>query len=212
MTAVARMTTASLLRITIASRRRASALAALALFAVGTIGPADAVRRRDQDPIHGAPEEAPFREADIAPPAYPADAGLIEFTTTGRTQNRFYVDGPSLSVGPDKVIRFVLVVRTPSKVNNVSFSAVRCDTREWKDYAYARTDKTWVRDERAKWRLIQARGYNNHQHTLFSEFFCYGGVASGGPLGSADTIVRNLKHPAQPDNNVPRKFNQFQQR
>jgi hypothetical protein len=206
------MTATAVPRMTTAPRRRAAALAALALFAVGLVGPADAVRRRDQDPIHGAPEEEPFREADVVPPPYPADAGLIEFTVTGRTQNRFYVDGPSLSVGPDKVIRFVLAVRTPSKVNNVSFSAVRCDTREWKDYAYARPDKTWARDERAKWRPIQARGFNNYQHTLFKEFFCYGGVASGGPLGSAETIVRNLKHPAPQDNTVPRKFNQFQQR
>jgi hypothetical protein len=206
------MTGTAVPRMTTAARRRAAALAALALFAVGLIGPADAVRRRDQDPIHGAPEEEPFREADIAPPPYPADAGLIEFTTTGRTRNRFYVDGPSLSVGPDKVIRFVLVVRTPSKVNNVSFSAVRCGTQEWKDYAYARTDKTWVRDEQAKWRPIEARGFNNHQHTLFSEFFCYGGVASGGPLGSAESIVRNLKHPTPADPHSPRKFNQFQQR
>ncbi|HXV07730.1 MAG TPA: hypothetical protein VD791_06850, partial [Burkholderiales bacterium] len=61
-------------------------------------------------------------------------------------------------------------------------------------------------------RPIQARGFNNYQHTLFKEFFCYGGVASGGPLGSAETIVRNLKHPAPQDNTVPRKFNQFQQR
>jgi len=197
---------------TSASQRRAIALAGLALFALGMISPADAVRRRDQDPIHGAPEELPFSEAKVAPPAYPADAGLIEFTATGRTRNRFYVDGTSLSVGPDEVIRFVLVVRTPSKVNNVSFSAVRCDTGEWKDYAYARTDKSWAVDEQAKWRPIQERGFNNYQHTLFAEFFCYGGVTSGGPLGSAETIVRNLKHPFPPDQHTPRNFNQFQQR
>jgi hypothetical protein len=195
-----------------ASHRRAAALAGLTLFALGMTGPADAVRRRDQDPIHGAPEELPFREAEIAPPPYPADAGLIEFTTTGRTRNRFYVDGTSLSVGPDEVIRFVLVVRTPSKANNASFSAVRCDTKEWKDYAYARTDNTWAVDEQAKWRPIQAQGVNNYQHTLFSEFFCYGGVNSGGPLGSAKAIVRNLKYPTPADPHSPRKFNQFQQR
>ena len=195
-----------------ASQRRTAALAGLTLFALGIAGPADAVRRRDQDPIHGAPEELPFREAQVAPPPYPADASLIEFTVTGRTRNRFYVDGPSLSVGPDEVIRFVLVVRSPSKVSNVSFSAVRCDTREWKDYAYGRADKTWAVDEQAKWRPIKASGFNNYQHTLLSEYFCYGGVSSGGPLGNAEAIVRNLKYPSPPDHTVPRKFNQFQQR
>jgi hypothetical protein len=195
-----------------ALHRRAAALTGLTLFALGMIGPADAVRRRDQDPIHGAPEELPFREADIAPPPYPVDASLIEFTVSGRTRNRFYVDGPSLSVGPDKVIRFVLVVRSPSKASNVSFSAVRCDTREWKDYAYGRADKTWNVDENAQWRRIRASAFNNHQYTLLSEYFCYGGVSSGGPLGSAEAILRNLKHPTPADPHSPRRFNEFQQR
>jgi hypothetical protein len=206
------VTLESFSHVTPASDRRVAALVLTLLFCLGAIGPADAVRRRDQEPLQGAPEDEPFREAEIAPPPYPTEADLIEFTITGRTRNRFYVDGPSLSVGPDKVVRFVLVVRTPSKANNVSFSAVRCETREWKDYAFARADKTWTRDERAQWRAILSRGLNNHQHTLFDEFFCYGGAMSGGPLGSAETIVRNLKHPAPPDNTVPRKFNQFQQR
>ena len=195
-----------------ASARRAAALTALTLLALGMIGPADAVRRRDQDPIHGAHEELPFREVEVAPPPYPVHAGLIEFTPTGRTRNRFYVDGPSLSIGPDEVIRFVLVVRSPSKASNVTFSAVRCDTKEWKDYAYARTDKSWVVDEQAQWRPIKAQSFNNHQYTLFNEFFCYGGIKSGGPLGTAEAIVRNLKYPTPADAHAPRKFNQFQQR
>lgn len=191
--------------------RRAAALAALAVLAVVLVAPADAVRRRDLDPIEGAPEEEEFRELRIAPPPYPLDADLIEFTPTGQSRNRFYVDGTTLSVGKDGLIRFVLVVRTPAKAENVTFSGVNCKTKEWKDFAYARANREWVLYEQAQWRQIQASRTNNYRATLFDEFFCYGGLKSGAPLGDAKTIVRNLKNPAVPDARTPRKFNQFQQ-
>jgi tetratricopeptide (TPR) repeat protein len=63
----------------------------------------------------------------------------------------------ALTVDPDKIVRFVLLIRTPGGVNNVRFSGLRCNTREWKDYALARADHTWLLDKDPSWERVRAR-------------------------------------------------------
>jgi len=188
--------------------RRAGELAWPALLAIALFAAGAAAQQGRVQPIQPPPEVAEVGELAVPPPPYPVEANLIQFTLYNVTRNRYYVDGSSLTVGADKVIRFVLVIRSPSNASNVSFAGVRCKTREWKDYAYARNDRTWVEYKQAQWRFIQELGYNNFQYTLFDEFFCYGGVRSGGPIGTADLIVRNLKRPIIPDARSPRTYDQ----
>lgn len=191
----------------VARSGRIAAHAVLLCFGLILALPADAVRRHEQEnPITNAPEKGPFKELDVAPPAFPIDKNLIEFTATGRNANRYFVDGSSLTIGGDEVIRFALEVRTPSGVRNITYSGVRCETKEWKDYAFANPDKTWRRDEDAVWRGIERKNVNNYQESLFKEFLCFSGVMSGGPRGSAKTIVRLLKNPPEPDARVHRTY------
>jgi CNP1-like family protein len=185
-------------------RGRRAVWVLLLVFGCGLLSPAEAVRRRDQEPVQGGvPEEEEFREANIAPPAFPQDSRLVEFTVTGRSSNRFFVDPATLTVGPDKIIRFAVVVRSASGAKTVSFSGVHCKTREWKDYAYG-YDGSWRKVENPQWRPIHEKGINNYQETLFSEFFCFGGAVSGGPMGDAKTIVRYLKTAPAKDPHTPR--------
>jgi hypothetical protein len=182
--------------------------ALLSLAVIGAVPAAHAVRdRQKENPITNFPEEAPWKESTVVPPAYPADRNLVEFKPGGLTSNRFYIDTSSLSVGEDKVVRFVLVVDTPEKARNVSFAGLRCKTQEWKDYAFGNRDHTWRIDDAAQWRPLQERHVNNYQHSLFKDYFCYGGVMSGGPVGDAKVLVRNLKYPLVQDNRVPRRYN-----
>lgn len=161
------------------------------------------MRGQQQGPLHGVPEEKVFAETEIAPPPYPADSTLIEFTPNGQTSNRFYIDGSSLTVNQDQIVRFILVIRTPGDVNNVRFSGLRCDTREWKDYAIARSDHTWVRDTTQSWQPIHNKNFNNFQGTLYYEFFCTNGLMSKGPVGDAKKLVRLLKNPPKKDPRIP---------
>jgi hypothetical protein len=162
-------------------------------------------RGQPQGPLHGAPEVEPFVELNLAPPPYPADSSLIEFKLRGLTTNRFFIDGSSLTVAKDKVVRFVLVVRTIDDVKNVRFAGLRCSDREWKDYAFGRDDGTWVPDKNATWRRIQDLNFNNYQVTLYRDYFCVGGVLSTEPAGDSAKLVKLLKNPPQQDPRVPRK-------
>jgi hypothetical protein len=189
--------------------RRLRAAVLLAAAAAALVPVAHAVRdRSEENPITNLPEEAAWVERSVPPPAYPEPRNLAEIWLSGTTSNRFFVDTKSLSVGEDEVVRFVLVIQTPDKAHNVSFAGLRCETQQWKDYAFANRDHSWRLDEAAQWRLIEERNRNNYQHTLFKDYFCYGGVMSGGPAGDARMLVRNLKYPLVQDNRVPRKYNQ----
>ena len=183
-------------------------IALLTFAVVAAVPAAHAVRDRSKEnPITNFPEEAPWKESAVVPPAFPADRNLTAFQPGGQTANRFYVDTSTLSVGEDDVVRFVLVIDTPEKARNVTFAGMRCETGEWKDYAFANRDRTWRVDEDAKWRPIRERSVNNYQYSLFKDYFCYGGIMSGGPAGDAKVLVRNLKYPLVQDNRVPRRYN-----
>jgi hypothetical protein len=98
-----------------------------------------------------------------------------------------------------------LVIRTVEGGKNVRYSGLRCDEREWKDYAHARDDHTWAPDKDASWRPIQDLKLNAYQHTLYTDYFCVGGVMSTRPAGSSEKLVRLLRHPPQQDTRVPNK-------
>ena len=149
-------------------------------------------------------QEQPFAESNVGLPAYPKDSDLLEFKLRGLTSNRFFIDGSTLSVGPDKVVRFVLVIRTADDVRNVRFAGLRCDDRQWKDYAFGRSDRTWAVASDAQWRAIQDLTFNDYQQTLYRDYFCASGVVWSGPSGDARSLVRLLKYPPQPDPRAPR--------
>jgi hypothetical protein len=184
-----------------------AACAVLGAAACSSTGEAPKVYRRGDSGPNRFPEAGPWRESEVSPPPYPRDQDLIEFEPTGQTTYRFYVDGSSLTVGPDRVIRFSLVIRSAEGARTVRYSGVRCESGEWKDYAYGREGGRWERDPDPRWRKITEQRINNYQRTLASEFFCFGGVFSGGPVGDAESILQTLKYPGRPDPRVPgRKY------
>ena len=184
------------------------AVVAAILFVVGAVTASVAAERPgrgDQGPVPGAPEEEgrDVQELNVAPPPYPRKSDLAEFTLLNPTPNRFFIDTSSLSVGKDRIIRFVMVIRTPAEETNVRFSGLRCGDRNWKDYAFADSDKNWKTNPDAQWSRIQELRYNNYQYTLFKDYFCLTGVLSSKPLGDAKKLAKLLRNPPKPDPRIP---------
>jgi hypothetical protein len=173
----------------------------------GSRGEAPKVSYRGDSGPNKVPEEGPWKESEAALPPYPRDQDLIRFEPTGQTTNRFYVDGSSLTIGPDKVVRFALVIRSAEGASTVSYSGVNCRPGEWKDYAFGRDGQRWERDANPQWRTIEDKRINNYQHTLAAQYFCTFGLFTGGPMGDAKMLVRNLKYPQPVDNRVPARYN-----
>ena len=81
-------------------------------------------------------------EDTAPPPPYPRQADLIEFYVSPTAEFKYFVDARSLSVGADRVVRFTLVARSPSGVDNVSYGGIRCP-REHRLYAVAHPEGSW---------------------------------------------------------------------
>lgn len=111
-----------------------------------------------------------WKEAEVAAPAYPKDADLIEFQVSSGATFRFFVDAASLSVGADGVVRYTLVARSPSGVTNVSFEGIRCGTKSYKVFAQGAGGRWSPRQ--GEWRDIEAKTIQRWHNVLYSEYLC----------------------------------------
>lgn len=114
-------------------------------------------------------EEKVWAEVAAKAPDYPIPQNLIEFDAGAASRNKHYVDGSTLSVGTDGVVRYVAVVKTRGGATNVSFEGIRCTEKSLKFYAFGRDDKTWTQSRNTTWQPIRTGSY---QAVLFKDYFC----------------------------------------
>ena len=100
-------------------------------------------------------EEKKWVELEARLPDYPHAQNLIEFDAGAATSNRYYVDGSTLSVGEDGVVRYVVVVKTSGGATNVNYEGIRCGAKERKLYAFGRSDNIWGKSRTLAWRSIR---------------------------------------------------------
>lgn len=142
-------------------------------------------------------EETPWKEAATQIPEFPAQQNLIEFYVGPTEHNRFFVDGSTINIGTDGVVRYVLVLKTSGGASNVSLEGMRCDTLEFKLFALGRSDGSWSKVASPQWRPIENKLINQHHAVLSRDFLCPAGHA---PRDAADAraALRRGKHPDAP--------------
>ena len=116
-----------------------------------------------------------WQEAPVDMPAAPQPANLLSFYVSASTENRFFIDGTSLALGADGVVRYVLVVQAAGGARNVSFEGMRCETRERRVYASGRPDGSWSRSRNQDWQRIRDVPANRQHTALYYDYFCPGG-------------------------------------
>lgn len=121
-------------------------------------------------------EAASDKETDVQLPPFPQDENLIPFVVSANTDNKFLIDGESLSVSPDRVLRFTLVIVSSAGAQTISYEAMRCATAERRAYAFGRSDRTWSKARSDQWTRIQESTVNRHYAALFGDYFCAIGV------------------------------------
>ena len=110
----------------------------------------------------------------------------------GQRDFRYSIDGATLSVDPRGVVRYVLVARSASGAENVSYEALRCKTDEYRIYALGRADGTWG-GRPGNWRPIAESRQGQHR-TLQREYFC----PQNNPIHDADEGRRALQEGGHP--------------
>lgn len=135
-------------------------------------------------------EEKPWAEIEVQLPAFPEKGNLIPFRVGAISDTKYLIDGNSLSVGADGVIRYTLVVVSSEGAQNTSYEGMRCSTAERRFYAFGRSDKTWSKARSNQWVRIQG-GSNNHYVDLYTSYFCSIGTTSLMNSEDARRVLRN---------------------
>jgi hypothetical protein len=125
-------------------------------------------------------------------PSFPRNENLTQFPVSPSGDFSFFVDRTSVSLGKDRIVRFVLVARSPSGVDNISYEAINCREAEFRLYAIGRSDGTWV-NRPGEWRTLR-QSAQRAESTLQREFFCPGGIA----IADAADGVRALEQGGHP--------------
>lgn len=142
-------------------------------------------------------EEKPWIESETALPEFPKPENLIEFSVGPTEHNRFFVDGSTINIGTDGIVRYVLVLKTSGGASNVSLEGIRCDTRELKLFAVGRSDGTWSKIQNPQWQLIENKLINQHHAALSRDYLCPAGHAPR-DAAEARAALRRGKHPDAP--------------
>ena len=141
-------------------------------------------------------ERARAAEAVLELPASSRPANLAEFQVTDRRGLKYFVDTGSLAVTRAGDVRFTLVVRSPSGVDNVSYEGFRCTRREHRIYAVGRADGSWaaIPEQSARSDRVPNKSTNHYSATLFDDYLCPMGI----PIGDVAEGLMALRRGGNP--------------
>ncbi|AEG94011.1 CNP1-like family protein [Ramlibacter tataouinensis] len=109
-----------------------------------------------------------------------------------RASLRYGIDPASVSVGPDGIVRYVVVATSASGAVNAIYEGVRCGTAEVKVYARHNPDSGWSPVREPAWQPLHGNA-SRHSLLIARGGVCQGHAANGPP----EQIVRDLG--ASPD-------------
>lgn len=141
--------------------------------------------RNNRDRLAQGAEEVPL-------PPYPKRENLLEFYVSAATDFKYYIDASTLNVSPrQRIVRYAMVARSPSGVDNVSYEAIRCP-EEYRVLAVGDRGK-W--DSRpGEWRQIAKGTTRGWQYALARNYFC----PHRDSIQSRDEGVYALQHRGHP--------------
>lgn len=132
-----------------------------------------------------------WKETEAPPPPALRTQGLIPVDVRGSTL-KFGIDPASITIGPDQVVRYVVVATGSGGAVNAIYEGIRCSTAQVKVYARHNPDSGWVPTRNPDWEDLQksvgsrysmaiARGGACREHT---------------PNRSPSQIAQDLRSPA----------------
>jgi len=91
----------------------------------------------DDEPAYRESPKKEWQELEVALPPWPEQENLIPLKLDlGSFPYSLFIDGNSLSVGEDRVVRYTVVLRSPNGVENVTYEGIRCKHKQVRRYAY----------------------------------------------------------------------------
>lgn len=140
-------------------------------------------------PAQAADED--WEEAEAPPPPAWHKEGLVTIDMAIRTGLTFGVDPTTLTIGPDWVVRYVMVAYNPNGSTNAIYEGLRCDTGQVKTYARATEPGQWHVVANPVWRDLDiTQAATRHSLALARQ-----GACDGRTVGALkpEELIRRLK-------------------
>ncbi len=139
--------------------------------------------------LKSEPEEKWVEEEVKQLPPFPSPSSLVSFVVQGPSKYNYRVDRPSVSVGKDGVVRFVLAIEASGAGAQVSYAGIHCQTKRWKSYAIGTAGNSWRKPSKSAWEVIERKSLENYREELYRTYFCSG----RGPAGDEKSLLANLR-------------------
>ena len=140
-------------------------------------------------------EDYVWKEDGSGIPDYPENNDLLEVEGPAAYRNyQYLIDGKTLLVGGDGVVRYSIVIRSSSGSDNVMFEGLRCNTAQVKIYAYGSTDtqdrKVFTPKANSAWKALRSSGVSGYSDNFAKSYFC----DNFGAVLSRNEIIKNIKY------------------
>jgi hypothetical protein len=126
---------------------------------------------------------------------YPLEGDLLEFAIGQASSHQYFIDTRSISIGPNEIAYYTVVIRAGGGAVNVSHEGLRCKPAQKRLYALGHADKRWVRAKRSEWTEIRLTNPTEYQATLHRDAFCPQRV----DVRNRDDAIRALRAASRQD-------------
>jgi len=140
----------------------------------------------------GVTEE--WKEQEVQLPSPPRDDTLVLLELEyNEPRYDFYLDSRSLSLDKDQVSRYVVVIESRNGARNVLFEGVRCNTGEFRTYAFAGRNGAFRPYSASKWlslATVPRQGPLGYRISLARDILC---DRYGSP-GEVEAVLRRVRN------------------
>ena len=151
-----------------------------------------------KNPAHANDRWLDWQESEVA--SFP-EFDLKKSTQVNvdpQSQLRWYVDPSTISLGKDRIVRYVVLGVSKSGTVNASYEGVFCKDGTYKIYgrAIGKTDQTlfeWRAVEKPQWQNLQDAPPHSHTRVLAKTVMCDG---NSSPI-DVNVVLQRLKNPYQ---------------
>ena len=135
--------------------------------------PLSAIETDDPDLGGGFIEGPEWKEGNVVIPPYPQIDELIKIQLDRADQPfNFYLDPKSVAIGEDGVVRYTVVIESYSGARNVLYEGIRCETEEYRAYAYGTSDGKFSKATVANWTRFRQSDGMTHRYNFYKYYMC----------------------------------------
>ena len=134
------------------------------------------------------PSDPDWKEAEAPRPPAVRTTGLIPLEVPGSLL-RFGVEPSSVSLGPDGVVRYVVVASSSAGAVNAMYEGVRCSSGQVRLFARHNPDSGWVQTPASEWRSVHEDSNFRYSLQVARNGACIGQA----PSHSVAQILRDLR-------------------